>query len=461
MNTKKTFRRLSLLLLVALVLGVFSGAMAQSRVQVIWYVGLGTGTSTTQIEAQEAAVAAFNAANPDIELILNINADNTTAVDVLQTLIASGNPPDIVGPVGTAGANAFAGSWYDLSNVVEATGYDLSQFPEAAVDFYRTEEGLVGLPLAVFPSMIYYNRALFDEADAPYPPQEFGAPYIDVDGNELEWNWDTLADLAMYLTVDANGADATMAEFDPNNIVQFGFINQWANTRNEFSIFGADTVYDFDTGEAYFPDTWVKGVKWVYDGIWTRHFIPNATYASSELLQGGGGAFSSGNVAMARTHLWYTCCLGGANINWDLAVVPAYNGEYTSNLHADTFRVLEHRGTEARAEQIFRVLAYLVGDASLSLLNVYGGMPARPEDRGAFFAGLDERYPQGVNWTVAEESLNYPDIPSHEGFLPNYNKAEDRMGAFKSLYESTAGLDIDAEIARLVVDLQAIFNEVR
>jgi multiple sugar transport system substrate-binding protein len=462
MTANKIFRTVSLVLVFALLMGVLSIAAAQDKVQVIWYVGVGTGTNTEQIAAQEQVVADFNAAHPDIELVLNINADNTTAVDVLQTLIASGNPPDIIGPVGTAGANSFAGSWYDIEPAAVAAGYDFSQFPEAAVNFYRTEEGLVGLPLAVFPTMIYFNRDLFDEADLAYPPQEFDAPYVDADGNELVWNYETLAELSKILTVDANGNDASMEEFDPENIVQFGFINQWANTRNEWSIFGAGTVYNTETGEAYFPEHWTEGVKWVYDGIWSSHFIPNATYSASELLQGGGGQFSSGNVAMARTHLWYTCCLGDAGINFDLAVVPAAaDGTYTSNLHADTFRVLEHPGTEAKSAAVFAVVDYLTGEASLSLLNVYGGMPARPEDREAFFAGLDERYSQGVNWSVAEASLNYPDIPSHEGYLPNYIKAEDRMTAFKSLYESTAGLDIDAELATLVSDLQAIFDEVK
>lgn len=458
--SKKSLRTLSLVLVLSLLLGMLSVATAQDKVQIVWFIGLGTGTNTQQIEAQEQVVADFNAANPDIELILNINADNTTSVDVLQTLIASGNAPDIVGPVGTAGANSFAGSWFDLSAAAEAAGYDFSQFPEAAVDFYRTEEGLVGLPLAVFPSMIYYNRDLFDEAGAPYPPQEVGAPYVDIDGNELEWNWDTLAELAMFMTVDANGADATMEEFDPENIVQFGYTNQWNDNRNEWSIFGSGSVYNAETGEAEMPEHWAEGIKWNYDGIWTRNFMPNQTYSDSELLQGGGGAFSSGNVAMAKTHLWYTCCLGDSSVNWDYGVLPTYMGSTTSNLHADTFRVLEHSGTEAKAAELFRVIDYLTGDASLALLNVYGGMPARPDDREAFFAGLDERYPQGVNWAVAEAMLDFPDIPSHEGWIPNNNKAVDRMNNFTALYRSTPDLDIDAEIATLVSDLQAIFDEV-
>lgn len=446
----------TLFILCALLLGVVMAVSGQERVEVIWFVGLGQGTNAAQIEAQEAVVERFNNSQDEILLVLNIAAEYEVSRDALTTLIASGNVPGVVGPVGNGGANDFAGLWLDLQPHVDATGYDLTQFPEAAVDFYRTEEGLVGLPFAVFPSILYYNRDLFDEAGAPYPPQEFGAPYVDVDGNEVEWSWDTLQALAMYLTVDANGVAADEPGFDPDNIVQFGFTQQWNDMRNEFSSFGAGDLYDFDSGVFTIPEHWRAYAHWSYDSMWTHHFAPNSSYANSELLQGGGGAFSSGNVAMARTHLWYTCCLGGSNVNFDLAVVPSYNGSYTSTLHADTFRVLRNT---ASPEAAFTVLTYLVGEASQELLLVYGALPAREEDRAGFYAGLDERYPQGVNWSVVDASLNYPDIPSHESFYPNYTKGQDRFGAFQSLLNSNPTLDVDAVVDELQADLQAIVDE--
>ena len=80
---------------------------------------------------------------------------------------------------------------------------------------------LVGIPFALFPSFIYYNKALFDEAKLPYPPHKVGEKY---DGKD--WNLDTMAELAKKLTVDAGGNDATAANFDAKNIKQFGFYEQ-------------------------------------------------------------------------------------------------------------------------------------------------------------------------------------------------------------------------------------------
>ena len=428
-------------------------ATAQQPVEIVWFIGLGTGGNPEQRAVQDEVVAAFNEANPDIRLVVNV-ADNTVARDTLSTLIAAGNAPDIIGPVGGDGANAFYGNWLDLEPLVEAHGYDLTQWPEAAVDFYRTEEGLIGLPLATFPSLLFYRPAMFDEAGLNYPPTVYGDPYVLPDGSEVEWDVDTLRDIAMFLTVDANGADATEDDFDPENIVQWGFGFQWYGEGRQIpTLWGAEQLWNPETDEAQLPDAWREGFRWWYDGMWSDYFIFNAAQEQSDLL-GAGNPFNSGNLAMAQSHLWYTCCLDGTE--WDAAVLPSYNGEWNVRLHADTFRV--YGGTQ-NPDEAFRVLTYLVGEAALDLLSVYGGMPARLEEQDEFFAILDERYTQGVAWEAARAGLAYADNPSHEAWMPNYLKSRDRITAFSTLLANTPGLDLDAEMDLFVRDLQAIFDE--
>ena len=85
----------------------FPVASCQSgKTCVRWYVGLGTGTNAVQIPVQQQVVDDFNSSQNQIQLILEI-VPNANAVDVLNTEIASGNGPDIIGPVGWAGSNAF------------------------------------------------------------------------------------------------------------------------------------------------------------------------------------------------------------------------------------------------------------------------------------------------------------------------------------------------------------------
>ncbi|MDX2075605.1 MAG: extracellular solute-binding protein [bacterium] len=454
--SKKLARLFILVSALMLVVGIIP-AMAQDKIVVVWYVGLGAGGQAEQIDAQNAVVEAFNASQDRIELQIQI-VDNNVAYDTLATLIATGQAPDIVGPVGADGSNAFAGNYLDLEPLIEASGYDLSQFSPASVEAFRYPgQGLIGLPFATFPSFIYFRPSLFDEAGAPYPPQEYGVPYVDVNGEEKEWNMDTLRELAMYLTVDANGNDATMAEFDTEAIEQFGFVSQWNEARGISTMFGASSLVD-EAGNAVLPQAWTDAFTWYYNGIWSDHFIPNASQAGSDVFA-NGNAFSSGKVAMAHTHLWYTCCAG--ENTWDIAVMPSFNGVTTAKLHGDSFRLMRTSDDMSEEQQLanFEVLAYLLGEASDELLFVYGGMPARAEDTESFFAKLDETFTQGVNWQVAIDSLAYADSPNHEYAMPNYLKAKDRIGAFQSLVESTPDLDIAAELNKLVADLDVIFKE--
>ncbi len=444
-----------LLIIAVLLIGVIP-ATAQDPVTIVWYVGLGTGSNPEHQEPQESVVAAFNETHDNIELQINVVL-NDVAYDTLATLIASDQAPDIVGPVGFAGSWAFAGSWLDLDPLVEASGIDMTQFwPEAQIAFNRTEDaGLIGLPFAVFPNYIYFNRDLFDEAGLEYPPQEFGAPYV-LDGEELEWNFDTMRQIGMYLTVDSNGNDATSDAFDPEAIEQFGFEFQWMNAMGIGSVFGAGSVTDAD-GNAVIPSQWGEGFNWWYNAMHTDHFMPNESYRGSDLLA-AGNPFSSGRVAMASSHLWYTCCIDADTVpNWDIAVVPAYDGKNTSLLHADTYRIMN---TTEHPEEAFEVLMYMLTDASSELLQAYGAFPSNPAAQEPFVDGLNERFPQGVNWQVAIDSLGYPDVPSHEQNMPNWNKAFEAWDSFNTLLTSDPGLDVNAELASLLENLQAIYDEV-
>ncbi|HLV12547.1 MAG TPA: ABC transporter substrate-binding protein, partial [Trueperaceae bacterium] len=123
-------------ILMTAALAVLAGAALAQPVTITWFVGLGAGAQPEQQAAQDAIVERFNAEHDDIRLEI-VYVTNEVSVTTLSTLIATGEAPDIVGPVGGAGSAAFAGNFLDLTPLIESTGYDLSQFPEAAVDNQR------------------------------------------------------------------------------------------------------------------------------------------------------------------------------------------------------------------------------------------------------------------------------------------------------------------------------------
>lgn len=429
-------------------------------VEIRWYIGLGAGGQPEQRDAQLAVIDAFNASQSGIVLVPEI-VENEVAFETLATQIASGNAPDIIGPVGRDGSNAFAGLYLDIEPLVAASGLDLSIWSGAAVDGQREGDGtLVGLPFASFPSAIYFSRDLFDEAGLPYPPQEYGPDGLATYGEGTEWEglWDyeKVAEIGRILSVDANGVDGTDASFDTENTVQWGFVWQWTDRLFQQGTFWGGGYPLADDGTADIPQAWEDEWAWYHNAVWVDGFAP-----SQSELDALGNAFQSGNVAMAGTHLWYTCCIrDDANELpgdfWDYAVMPSYNGTVTANLHADTFRIL---GDTDHPAEAFTVLEYLVTTAALDLLTAYGAAPADLSLTDDFVAALEERYPQGVNWDVVLNSAAFADVPSHETFLPGWEPYKERMDVLKSALLTDASLDLGAAIAELEADLTAIFQE--
>lgn len=441
---------------VALAVGLIGPPVAaQDPVEIRWYCCLGTGEDPAQLPAEKAVVDAFNASHPDIHLVFE-TVTYDAARDTLATQIASGNPPDIVGPVGVGGAEAFHGQWLDLAPLIESAGYDLSQYDAGAVDFYRIgDEGQVGIPFAIYPSMVWYKADLFEEAGLNPPPHAYGEPYVWPDGTEAPWDYDTVRELAKLLTVDENGLDATQDGFDATKIVQYGFEPQRDDLRGLGAYFGAGQLLGADGTTVEIPQAWADGWKYAYDAMWNEHVtMPDAVFRDPEFF-GGGYAFFSGHVAMSENFLWTTYGVADAGDDWDLAAIPAWNGTTTSPLNADTFRIMKD---SKHPEEAFTVLSYLLGEASDELLAVYGGMPARTADQDAFFETLAGQFPQAVDWQVAKDSVAYADNPNFEAYMPAYNESLDTLGKYLSAWTTTPGLDMDAQIESLRDELQAIWD---
>lgn len=437
------------------------------KVQIRWFVGLGTGTDPQQVETQEEVVSDFNASQDKIELVLEI-VPYDSARDTLATQIASGNGPDIIGPVGWGGSNAFYGQWLDIGPYIESTGFDTSIFDPALVKSYQTEEGQVGLPFAVFPAAVYYVPAYFDEVGLAYPPASYGEQY-ELDGKMVDWNWDTLTEVARRLTIDVNGLNATEDGFDATQIVQVGYSPQWQTHVNYLGSYyaGAAKVYEGDKPGEYssiIPDNWKEAVKWLYDGMWGDQPFTATGPLSGAPEFGNGNLFNSGKSAMAITPLWYTCCLGefrDAGLEFQAGALPmAADGMVHGRVDADTFRIW--KGT-AHPEEAFTVLTYLITTGGDKLLPQYGALPAIADKQGAFFEAKSSDYPfvTPETWEVFKAGLAYPDAPSAEQFQPNWNEAWAREQTFFDLILNTAPdqLDFDAEWDKMVTDLNAIYNK--
>jgi len=422
-----------------------------------WFIGLGTGGQPQQVAAEQKVANDFNAAQKEIFLAVEIY-DNKVAGNILKTQIAAGTPPDIIGPVGVEGLNLFRDQLLDIGPLVASQKYDTSKVDPALNDFFKMGENnaLIGLPFATYPSYLFYNKDLFDEAKLPTPPTKVGDQY-----QGKPWDMAAVRELAMKLTVDSNGNDATSANFDATKVVQWGFDMQWADNSPlaESSLFGANSFLASDGKSAQIPEPMSVGEKWFNDGVWKDHFIPNANQINSDLLD-KGNEFESGNLAMNETHSWYTCCVNPAAPaapkvkNFGFAIAPSYNGKITAKLHADTFSIL--KGSKHQ-DLAFSAIKALVD--SNDLLVDYGAFAANSSKQQSFIDAINAQF-KGItlDWDVPRAMLSYPDIPNHQAFVPNYSKAKAALQAFWNKYRTTPGLDIDAELNTLKTTLQGVFD---
>lgn len=423
---------------------------ATDEVVIDWFVGLGTGTERNQIAAQNDVVDAFNESQDEITLRLEV-VDQRLAFDLLSERIADGDAPDLVGPMGIRGANTFDGAFLDLSGFLNEE--ILSAYDPEQIEVWTNDGRVEALPFGVFPSMIFYNRDLFDRAGLAYPPAEFGGTY---EGEP--WDIDAFNELATKLTLDANGNSADSPHFEEDLAVQWGFSHQWLDDpRSHGAFFGPGSLVG-DDGSAQIPENWLAEWRWLHESIWETRTVPSPSQRGTDLLQ-NGNLIASGRVAMAFTHLWYA---GSANDDagnpvdfWDLAATPSYNGQITSKLHADTFRIMDQSDSPAEA---FEALSYLLDEGAAELLQAYGSFPARVELRDDFLAGLGERHPSVQNWATIADALQYPDIPSHEGPLPAVEESQAVLDAFGHELLNDPELDVEARAATLKAELDAIFT---
>jgi multiple sugar transport system substrate-binding protein len=436
-------------------------------VTLTWFCCLGGGDEESQQKTFQELAKAFEATHPDIKVKIDHTAYEG-ARDAFAVKVASGNPPDVVGPLGVGGASAFEGQWLDLQPLVDKYQVDLTGYDEQMLNLYKAGgQGLYGIPFAIYPSELYYQLDMFDEAGLEYPPASYGEQYKMPDGTMVDWNFDTIRKIAMLLTIDKAGKNATEAGFDPKKIVQYGFEPQRDDLRTiGAGFFGQGRLVGDDGKTAQIPDEWRAAWKWVYDGIWKDHFIMSDQVYQTPEFMGGYDAFNSGKVAMNTNFLWSVCCITEAGGNWNLGALPSFQGKVTAPLNADTFRVTKN---SKHPDHAFEFVRFLVqGEGKTKMLNAISGFPALKADQASFFQQLEQQkddkgkniYPAGVNWDVVTQAIQYADVEKNtESPMPNYNKSLDVLVKYLTKFTGTSGLNVDAELDKMKSDLQKAFGQ--
>ena len=420
-------------------------------VKVTIFVGFGTGTDPQQVTAQEALAKRFNDSHTDIQIEFMI-VPYDEATERYLAMVSGGNAPQLVGPMGISTIAQFIDQWEDITPYVAKDGYSLDDFYGPAVTLNKYPTVNAGLPLGLFPSFIFYNKDAFDAAGIAYPPADYG---------DKNWDINTMRNNAIQLTLDGNGNNATSADFDPANIVQWGYADTWTDFRGMMTMFGASSIGrptsdDYKTAQVNSSE-WLYGAKWVHDGVHKDHFMPDAA-GQGAIDADSGDPFGGGHVAMWYSHTWYMSeGLTEVPFKWDIA--PLFHnqkGERIARVHADLFAIPK---TAKNKDQAWEVMKWLVSPEQIvEVCKIYGCLPARKSTEAQFLESLKTRFPD-INHAVIFEAISYLDDPNHESYVPDGSKVGDVLNNSLTTIYTDPEVDVEALLTTTNEDVQTILDE--
>jgi multiple sugar transport system substrate-binding protein len=287
-----------LVALFVIVVAVAAQVAAQdSGAELSGVVRVGSWESGDALAPWNNAIAAFEAENPGVDVQLEaVPQDYGTK---LLAQFAAGNAPDIfMSGDGDVAKWQALGQTEDLAPYIEGdNGFDPSILIPGVAAFGDVAGSTYYLTKDYSPLVFYYNIDHFTEAGLDVPT--------------ADWTWDDFLAAAQKLTVDANGNDATSADFDPTNIQRWGvqIPDGWGDvlwSRGILPIIyangGSLIAEDGSKTEGYMNSEATVNALQAYVDLFTKYHV--APGKEDVDAYSGTDLFQSGLVSMLWTGVW-------------------------------------------------------------------------------------------------------------------------------------------------------------
>lgn len=270
-----------------------------------------------ELAAYQSLVAAFEVKFPKIKIELIHIPGQSDYRKRLGADFAAGTPADVVlinyrryASLAAKGALEPLGPYLEKSALIQEGDF----YAESIQPFYWDGE-LMCIPQNLSSLVVYYNKALFDQANLPYPKDD--------------WTWDEFLQTAQALTKDLDGdgmidqhglgTEASIFRLAP-------FV--WQNGGDIVDDPQAPTRLTLDAPAAF------EATKWFVELQTVHHVVPNQEEESAEDSE---SRFQNGRLAMfmnsRRGVPTYREITG---FDWDVAALPR-NVQPAGILHADAY----------------------------------------------------------------------------------------------------------------------------
>ena len=272
-----------------------------------------------ELVAYQELVTSFEAAQPDIDVELIHIPDQADYRQRLGLDFSAGTPADIVlinyrryAQFAARGVLEPLGPYLDQSELVGEAEF----YPEALEPFRWMGE-LMCIPQNLSSLVVYYDKALFDAAELPYPTDH--------------WTWEEFLATAKALTLDTD-ADGRTDQFGLGTEASIfrvaPFIWQNGGELVTLSDRGLPIRLAFDTPAAR------EAIQWFVDLQVVHHVVPSAV---EEAAEDSESRFQNGRTAMflnsRRGVPTYRQITG---FDWDVAALPQHT-EQAGILHSDAY----------------------------------------------------------------------------------------------------------------------------
>jgi multiple sugar transport system substrate-binding protein len=426
-------------------------------VQLNWFALVAPDpVGTKEITMLNTLVEKFNAENSDrYELSVEYaSTSENSGLYKLGTTVSSKSAPDIVGPIVPFWMAQYKKDWADLSGLMNDAKFDTTDYYPSLLPYYQSGDlGQIGIPLVVYPTVLFYNQWLFNRAGLAAPPHEWEGQY-----QGGAWDYAALRNAAMRITHDALNRSALNPSFDSSQIDFFGYHAVYSTLLEQWGPMGSAGLLN-EQGQVVLPDIWRKAAHWYYDGIWKDFFIPNDNYVQNHHLFYFTNTFYTGNVGMSPYYFWYGHYASGQishyRFTWDVAALPSFEGNRpVSPLYSYAFAIPKTSQHHSASFGVINLLLTKYLDELLEYFREECILPAQISRQNVFLDKWAKAFP-GADPQVVLDALEYVDTKNPYFLLPDYPKALELMMKFQNNYESNGGLDLDAELDQLEKDLQA------
>jgi multiple sugar transport system substrate-binding protein len=400
---------------------------------------IGVSMTAPELESWLPLIEALDQAHPEWILITE-QTPQSSRMEKISANIAAGTLPDVQMMSGLGFIDyVLQDAFISLDEYITEAGIDMTDFFPYITEEWTVDGKLWGVPNTGAPNVLFFNKEKFDEANQPYPTND--------------WTYEDMAEAAIALTFDANGNTPNDADFDPENIVQWGYSGHpgpmtiWAT--DFISPLGGDLCADEGCTYVSMTDPEdLEALQYWYDLVVVNHAAPQDVFGGSSTGV-PGDPFVNGFCAMGASGYFLIGQINATGV-FDFGIVErpqGPTGERATSISTNGWAVAAN---SEYPEEAFKLIVELT---STDFLRDMWALPghAVPSRRSAAQGILEL---EGADFQYVLNAMEYargfrPNVPG--AFEAYFNSLEYTNGVFAGTYTVEEGYGLAEEAANAVL----------